>query len=308
MVWLLIVALLADSMDAPAASSFRVPLAAAESLAVETAGAGEPVVLIPGLFGSQFGFRKIVPLLNAAGYRTIVIEPLGIGSSSRPEHADYSLFAQAGRIAGVLDSLRIDHALVIGHSMGAAEAFRLAYRRPDLVWGLVAVEGGPTEAAVTPMFRRALKFAPWIKLFGGIRLIRLRTRSMLITSSGDSTWVTDEVVTGYTAGAARNLDATLKAYIAMANSREPERLAPHLVQVHCPVRLLVGGAPHDGGVNPPEVELLQRVVGAFSVDSVPGAGHFLHEERPEAVVEALARVQASLRALHQRTRPPSLPS
>jgi pimeloyl-ACP methyl ester carboxylesterase len=294
-VWLLAVAaLLGDTLHAADPHSFKVPLAAAESLEVETAGEGTPVVLIPGLFGSQFGFRKLVPLLNAARYRTIVIEPLGVGSSSRPVGADYSLFAQAGRIARVLDSLHVSQALIIAHSLGAAEAFRLAYRRPDLVRGLVALDGGPTEAAVTPTFRRALRFAPWIKLFGGIRIVRRKTRSMLVTSSGDSTWITEEVVYGYTAGAARDLDATLKAYIAMADSREPEKLAPHLGEVRCPVRLVVGGAPHDGDVNVAEVQLLERSVHTFALDSVPGAGHFLFEEQPEAVVAALGRLQASL--------------
>src|SRR2546425_3834240 len=91
-------ALLSDSADA---RSFKVPLAASESLEVETSGVGQPVVLIPGLFGSEFGFRTLVPLLNAAGYRTIVIEPLGIGSSARPARAHYSLTPQAERIPGV---------------------------------------------------------------------------------------------------------------------------------------------------------------------------------------------------------------
>src|SRR2546422_4083053 len=44
--------------------------------------------------------------------------------------------------------------------------FRSAYRRPDLVKGLLSIEGGPTEAAITPAFKRALRFAPWIKLIG----------------------------------------------------------------------------------------------------------------------------------------------
>jgi pimeloyl-ACP methyl ester carboxylesterase len=285
------VALLADSADV---HSFKVALAPAESLQVDTSGAGQPVVLIPGLFGSEFGFRKLVPLLHDAGYRTIVIEPLGIGSSGRPQRADYSLSAQANRIAGVLDSLRVRQALVIAHSIGGSEAFRLAYRRPDLVRGMISIEGGPTEAAVTPTFKRALRFAPWIKLFGGIKLVRRKIRSMLIASSGDSSWVTDEAVAGYTAGAARNLDATLKAYIAMANAHEPEKLWPHLSDVRCPVRLVVGGVPHDGDVNQAEVRLLQRTVRAFAIDSVPGAGHFIYEEQPQAVIAALGRLQAGL--------------
>ncbi len=283
-------ALLADTADR---HSFKVPLAATESLQVVTSGAGPPVVLIPGLFGSEFGFRKLVPLLNDAGYRTIVVEPLGIGSSARPQRADYSLTAQADRIAGVLDSLGIRQAFVIAHSLGGAEGFRLAYRRPDLVRGLISLEGGPTEAAITPAFKRALRFAPWIKLFGGIKLVRKKIRTMLLASSGDSTWVTDDVVLGYTAGAALSLDATLKAYLAMAESREPEKLWPHLVDIRCPVRLVVGGAPHEGDVGAAEVRLLQRTVRAFALDSVAGAGHFLYEEQPEAVVTVLGRLQAS---------------
>src|SRR2546427_8959632 len=90
-------ALLSDSADA---RSFKVPLAASESLEVETSGVGQPVVLIPGLFGSEFGFRTLVPLLNAAGYRTIVNEPLGIGSSPRPPPADYPLPPPADPLAG----------------------------------------------------------------------------------------------------------------------------------------------------------------------------------------------------------------
>ncbi len=294
--WWFIPLLVADTAAGP--HVFKVAVAPAESLAVESAGRGEPVVLVPGLFGSVYGFRKLVPMLTAAGYRTIVIEPLGIGSSDRPEKANYSLTAQAGRIAAVLDSLHVRDALLIAHSIGGSEAFRLAYRRPDLVSGLVSIEGGPTETAVTPAFRRALRFAPWIKLFGGIKLIRRKIHGLLIDSSGDSSWVTDAVVAGYTAGAAHNLDATLKAYLAMANSREPDKLAPHLTAVRCPVRLIVGGARHDGDVGAAEVALLGRALPVFALDSVPGAGHFIYEEQPEAVLAAVARVEASVTARH----------
>ncbi len=284
--WLLAVVLVADTSH-----SFKVALSPAESLQVATAGAGEPVVLIPGLFGSAYGFRSLVPLLVESGYRAIVVEPLGIGLSARPRRADYSLTAQADRIAAVLDTLGVRRALLIAHSIGGSVAFRLAYRHPDLVAGLVSLEGGPTETAVTPAFRRALRFAKWIKIFGGMRLIRRKIRSLLISSSGDTSWVTDEVVNGYTAGAARDLDATLRAYLAMAGAREPEKLAPHLGEIRCPVRLMVGGAPHDGDVGAAEVELLRHTLHSFALDSVPGAGHFLYEEQPATVVADVERLR-----------------
>jgi pimeloyl-ACP methyl ester carboxylesterase len=60
------------------------------------------------------------------------------------------------------------------------------------------------------------------------------------------------------------------------------------------VRLVVGGARHDGDVGPAEVQLLQRSLRRFALDSVPGAGHFIYEEQPGAVLAAMARLEASV--------------
>jgi len=286
--WLLAFALVADTIH-----SFSLALTPAESVAVTVNGTGDPVVLVPGLFGSAFGYRTLIPLLTEAGYRAIVVEPLGVGGSARPEHADYSLTAQADRIAAALDRLDVRHAVVIAHSLGASMAFRLAYRRPDLVAGIVSLDGGPAERAATRAFRRAMKFAPWIRLFGGVNLVRRKIRGQLIRASGDSSWVTDSVVAGYTAGAAHDLNATLKAFLAMAERREPERLRPHLPEVRCPVRLLLGTAIHEGGVSEEEVAVLAAALPALVVDSVLGAGHFIYEEQPAIVVAAVRRLRAS---------------
>jgi pimeloyl-ACP methyl ester carboxylesterase len=285
--WLLLAATLAGG---DSTRSFQVVVAPGESLHVAVFGRGEPVVLIPGFFGSVFGFRKLIPLLEQAGYQPVVIEPLGTGFSGRPARGDYSFIAQADQIAAALDSLRIRNAPVIAHSVGGAMALRLAYRRPDLVRSLVSLEGGPTERVATPEFKRAAAYIPWIKILGGIKLIRKVVRRTLVRSSGDTTWITDGVVFGYTAGAARDLNGTLLSYLAMADSRERDRLEPHLRSIRCPVRLVLGGARHDGGVGPEEVVELRREVPRFALDSVPGAGHYLQEEQPEAVLQILERI------------------
>lgn len=291
-VWLALAAVVATDSG----RSFQVVVAPGESLHVAVFGRGAPVVLIPGFFGSVFGFRKLVPLLEQAGYQPIVIEPLGTGFSGRPAHGDYSFSAQADQIAAAFDSLGIRNAPVIAHSVGGAMAFRLAYRRPDLVRALISLEGGPTERVATPEFRRAARYVPWIKILGGIRLIRRVVRRTLIRSSGDTTWITDGVVYGYTAGAARDLNGTLLSYLAMADSRERDRLEPHLKAIHCPVYLVIGEARHDGGVGPDEVAELSRDLPRFAVDSVPGAGHYLQEEQPGTVLSILERVAGTPRA------------
>jgi pimeloyl-ACP methyl ester carboxylesterase len=275
---------------------FFVRLEAAESLQVTTAGEGEPVVLIPGLFGSAYAFRHLLEQLPAAGYQAIVIEPLGIGTSARPEKGDYSLTRQADRIAAVLHELHVAPATVVAHSTGSSMAFRLAYRQPTLVSGIVSLDGGPAERATSRGFRRAMQYVPWIKWMGGVKRVRAKIKESLIETSGDTTWVTEEVVDGYTAGARQDLDGTLKAYLRMAESKEAERLVPNLGAVRCPVRLVIGTAPHDGGIPERQLEALQQGLPDFAVDSVPGAGLHVYEERPDAIIEAVRRLRTAASA------------
>jgi pimeloyl-ACP methyl ester carboxylesterase len=279
--------------------------AGSDSLHVVSEGSGPVVAFIPGLFGSAYAFRQVAPLFLGAGYRVVIVEPLGVGSSARPPQADYSLAAQGERIAAVLDTLRGGPVILVAHSLGGAIAFRIALRHPELVRGIVSLEGGPTEEAVTPGFRRALRLAPLIHLLGG-RLVRAKVRGMLIESSGDPSWVTDAAVHGYTDGATRELGAALRAYRAMGKAREPAPLAPELGKIRCPVRMLVGAAPHDGGVGEPEMELLARVLPSFAVDTIPGVGHYVHEERPIEVLHAVQRLEAGTGPLG--ASPPSTPS
>jgi len=80
--------------------------------------------------------------------------------------------------------------------------------------------------------------------------------------------------------------------VAMAQAREGERLAPHLGEIRCPVRLVVGTAGRGSGVSPEEVATLAARLRSFAVDTVPGAGHFVYEERPDRVVAAVQRLHA----------------
>jgi homoserine O-acetyltransferase len=286
--------LLSFFMLADTTRAYSVPVAQAESLWVTEVGRGPPVVLIPGLFGSAYGFRHVLTLLEERGYRAIVVEPLGIGRSARPERGDYSLTAQADRVAVVLDHIKVRGAIVVAHSLNASVAFRLAYRRPELVGAVLSLDGGPAERATTSGFRRAMTFVPWIKWFGGVNLIRKKIRSGLVDVSGDTTWITDEVVAGYTAGAQSDLDGTLKAFLGMAAAKEREKLAPRLSEITSPVRILVGGVRHDGGLPRAEMETLKAGLRTLSVDTVAGSGHYIHEEQPEAVAGAVDQIAREL--------------
>lgn len=285
MVLLLSILALADTGRA-----YHVTLAPAESLYVTDVGTGPVVVLVPGLFGAAYGFRHVLPRLADEGFRAIVVEPLGIGNSARPRRADYSQVAQANRVAAVLGHLGIESAVVVGHSAGASIAYRLAVRHPGLVRAVISIDAGPVDGAVSPATRRYATFAPWVKWLGGVKLMRRQIRKSLVAASSDTTWITEDVINGYTAGAAADLDAMLLSFMAMAAAREPEKLKPRLGEIRAPVLLLVGGAKHAAAPSKDDVALLRRSVSLFAVDTIPGVGHYIQEERPEAVIAAIVRV------------------
>lgn len=282
-----------EPVPVPRVREILVPVSPRESLRVTMAGDGPTVILVPGLFGSAFGYRHLLKLLPPAGFRTVVVEPLGIGGSPRPRNADYSLTAQSDRIAAVLQRIDSRPVLVVAHSMGVSLALRLAYRHPEQVRAVVALDGGPAEHAATPAFRRAMRYAPWIKWLGGMKRIRPKMRKDLIAASGDSSWVTDEVMAGYTAGAAADLDGTLLAFLEMSEVREPERLAPHLTEIRCPVRLVLGTAPHQGGVEEKQIRLLRERLPNFGIDTISGAGQYLFEEQPSSVVRIIEHMMGT---------------
>jgi pimeloyl-ACP methyl ester carboxylesterase len=266
----------------------HIEVAPGEILYTTVVGSGEPVVLIPGLFGGAFGYRKVIGPLVARGYRCIVVEPLGYGRSSYPERADYSFTAQTARVARALESLGVENALFIANSSGASIAFRLAVANPKLVRGILSIDGGPAESAGTPGMKKAFRMGSFLaKMAVDEGKLRHDVRREIVKNSGDTTWVTQNVIREYTAGQAADVDGTIDALRSMSKSKESASLHDQLDEIHVPVRLLVGGVTHPSEVKQDERDLLAKEIPDFALESVPGAGQFVHEEQPDVVLKAL---------------------
>lgn len=282
-----------------------IEVAAGEFLNTESLGSGPPVIMVNGLVGGAFGFRRIMAEIASQGFRAIAVEPLGLGESSRPKKADYSLYAQAERVARALDTLGVKDAILVSHSLGSAIALRLASARPDLVRGILSIDGGPEESAAPPGLRRAMRWAPLLKLFVGRGTIRKEVRKELLKASRDSSWLTPEVLEGYTAGPGRDVGATIDAFRGMVRATEPDLIRDRLAEIRVPVRLLIGAAPHTTGISSDETEIMRRTLADFAVDSVPGSGQLIHEEQPEVVVRAIVGLEQATEARIACAHPPS---
>jgi pimeloyl-ACP methyl ester carboxylesterase len=252
-------------------------------------GTGKPLVLIPGIFGGAFGYRRITGPLVARGYQTIVIEPLGYGSSSHPKNADYSFSAQTVRVAQTLDRLGVKRALFVAQSSGAAIAFRLAILRPGLVRGLLSIDGGPAESAATPGMKKAFKLGGGLVKFAmNESKLRHDVRREIVRNSGDTSWVTDAVIRAYTAGQTTDMNGSIDAFQQMSKSKERDSLQDRLHQCSAPVRLLVGTVSHPAEVGSEQRELLREKLPNFRADTVRGSGQYIQEEQPAVVLAAVA--------------------
>lgn len=99
----------------------------------EDAGAGNPIVLLHGIFGDGTQWRSISRMLMK-DHRVIVVDMLGHGKSPRPEGAKYTSDEHAIALRNTLMELRATENLtVVGYSMGGAVALSYSAMFPDNV-------------------------------------------------------------------------------------------------------------------------------------------------------------------------------
>src|SRR5579862_1132317 len=101
-------------------------------------GRGPVLVLLHGLGGSIYDWRHLIRPLSVS-HRVVAIDLLGAGESDLPEGEDYSIAAQARRVKGVLDSLGVRQATMIGSSYGGGIVLRFAQDWPERVERLVLI-------------------------------------------------------------------------------------------------------------------------------------------------------------------------
>lgn len=111
---------------------------------------GIPIVLIHGLGDEADTWQHIIPAL-AEQQRVIALDLPGFGRSDQP-NTNYTLVFYARAVLGMLDSLDIQRAKLVGSSMGAAVAQRLALGRPERVESLTLVDGAvPIRSSPPPI-------------------------------------------------------------------------------------------------------------------------------------------------------------
>lgn len=125
-------------------------------------GAGEPMVFLAGLGNTAHTFDRFAPRFRDA-FHIYAVTRRGFGASSFPD-SGYSSARRARDIVAVLDSLGVQRAVLVGHSISGDELSRVAADYPARVRALVYLDAysygtdapaefppDPPQAAAPPM-------------------------------------------------------------------------------------------------------------------------------------------------------------
>ena len=106
-------------------------------------GTGRPVVLLAGLGNTAHVFDDFAPKLTSE-YHVYGITRRGFGASSAPapDVKNYSADRLGDDVFAVLDALKIDKGVLVGHSLGGEELTSVTDRHPERVAGLVYLDAG----------------------------------------------------------------------------------------------------------------------------------------------------------------------
>lgn len=239
-------------------------------------GSGPAVVLIHGFGGHTYSYRHLIPEL-AKGHRVVAVDLKGSGYSGRPRTGDYSLGEQARLVLRLMDTLGVDRASVVGHSLGGEVAMRIAANWPDRVERLVlaaSVSGDriPT-LPVTPLIRPFLWF--FSRLFGCWLFRRMYY---------DKRKATKEVLENYRRPL--RIKGTNNAVYQTLRDGRREKPVESSKIIH-PVLIL--WPSHERILPRRTLNRLRKRFPRAEVVTIDRAGHLLLEEQPEATNAAIHR-------------------
>jgi len=250
----------------------------AVELAAAEYGAGPPIAILHGLFGSGRNWRSIAQQL-AARHRVLAFDLRNHGASPWAEGMSYDEMVED--LQASFRARRIEHAPLMGHSMGGKIAMLMALLHPDLVDRLVVVDIAP--AANPPALRAYVRAMRAVDLRGVRRRAEADVRlAGPIPDPAERAFLLQNLVIGDNA-----------AHWQL-NLETIEREFPRIVgfpvlpagAAYPGPTLFVAGA-RSNYIQPEQEPVIRHLFPQARIMRIEGAGHWVHAEQPQAFLHAV---------------------
>ncbi|MBQ0888146.1 alpha/beta hydrolase [Streptomyces sp. RM72] len=252
----------------------------------------EPVLLLHGYPADHRCWRHQVPAL-AARYRVITPDLLGWGASERPLHLSFDYDTEVARLGRLLDALELDSVNLVGHDYGGFLALGLTENHPGRVRRLALLNSRAHAtftrrwyavfsllglAGRSPALRRPARHLPYAAL-------HRRSFAPLVRAGHLDPHVLDGYVGWMDTPEGRRW---LLHYFSEYRTPARPELRRRLREVTCPTAVVWGRA--DPYLSPAIATELAGSLPRAELTMLDDAGHWVMDERPAAVTEALGRL------------------
>jgi pimeloyl-ACP methyl ester carboxylesterase len=242
------------------------------------AGAGRPLLLLHGLLGGSFCWRRNLEAFSRR-HTVFAVDLPGHGESDARCNLDCSMPAQARRISSLLERLKLEEVDVLGCSWGGAIAMLLAAQSARVRSMVLAAPVNPWSSLGAGRIRF---------LQGRIGAAFLRTvwpisrplyHTALVRMYGDSRRLPAGTVQGYRSqimrpGRVDNVLNTLRGW-----DKDVNTLRAAIPRIN--VRSLLIWGSRDSAVDVRSAEPLKQALPQCKLKVIQGAGHLPFEETPD---------------------------
>lgn len=260
-------------------------------------GQGTPIVVLHGLYGSSDNWLTVGRIL-AEKYRVILVDLRNHGQS--PSSPVHSYEAMSNDLLELFNQFNLSEAILIGHSMGGKVAMQFTYQNPTRVTSLVVADILPISYIDKQAkgYGQAEQHAKIISALLSLNLELASTRDELDRKLAQS--------------------IPIKAVRQFLLKNVKRNSLGHFEwQLNVPaisqnIELLMGPVLPVGGEFPIAINTLflkgqnsnyifseglkqlEKLFLNFEVKAIPNAGHWLHAENPDAVINEMVRFWNSL--------------
>lgn len=246
---------------------------------VENNPKAQTMVFLHGLFG-DLNNLGIIAKAFAEDYGILRVDLRNHGRSFHADEMDYSLIAQD--LKRLLNELNIQNAIIIGHSMGGKSAMALADIAPELVEKLVIID-------IAPVCYTQNRHQQIIAGLFAVKNARPQTRQQAKAIMAD--YIADEGVQQFML---KSFDAeseqSFRFNLTALNQNYQNLMDWEAVKVDKPT-LFIKGALSDYIQQEHTETILAQFPQAKSF-IVANADHWVHAEKPDAVVRAITKFLA----------------
>lgn len=250
------------------------------------AGSGPPVLFLHGWPTHAQLWRHVLPAV-APHRRAIALDLPGFGASDKPLDASYSFRFYDDVLTRFLDAMKIDRLGLVVHDLGGPVGLHWAAGNVSRITEL----GVLNTLAFAKLSWAVYAFVIAARLPGFSHLLRSQwgLRASMRFGVKDKSRITDEIAEIYQRPF-RDAAAG-KALVKAAYGLHPkgfETIEAALPKFNVPTRLLYGEADR---ILPDVARTMARLHEIWphaELSSIPDCGHFLQEDRPDEVAQALA--------------------